>query len=63
MQADSAAGRSQLARPQQQRAAYRGGPLRKADGRFMSREEVRAAAVLAWHVLACWRCCPTYAIS
>lgn len=42
VQADSAAGQSQLARPQQQRAAFRGGPLRKADGRFMSREEVCA---------------------
>jgi hypothetical protein len=41
VQADGAAGQSQLARPQQQRAALRGGPLRKADGRFMSREEVR----------------------
>jgi hypothetical protein len=47
VQADSAAGHSQLARPQQQRAALRGGPLRKADGRFMSREEVCARRCVA----------------
>jgi hypothetical protein len=40
LQADSAAVRSNVARSQQQRAAFKGGPLRKADGRFMSREEV-----------------------
>lgn len=42
----AAAARQQPLRPQQQRvAALKGGPLRKADGRFMSRDEVRGLIV------------------